>query len=70
MNRVVVVTGGTRGIGFACAKTFLKHGDKVVVASIDNEDIVKSSMDELSKYGEVSFLNVMWQYRKIVRMLF
>ena len=31
MDRVVIITGSTRGIGFAAAQRFLKEGDKIVV---------------------------------------
>lgn len=32
-DRVVLVTGGSRGIGLACAKWFLSNGDRVAVTS-------------------------------------
>lgn len=41
MDKIVIITGGTRGIGFATAKKFLEKGDKVVIASIDNEKLLK-----------------------------
>lgn len=56
MDRVVIVTGGTRGIGFATAKKFLLKKDKVVIASIDQEDIIEQAINELSSLGEVSFI--------------
>jgi NAD(P)-dependent dehydrogenase (short-subunit alcohol dehydrogenase family) len=31
MNRTVVITGSTRGIGFSTAEEFLRHGDRVVI---------------------------------------
>ena len=31
MKRVIVITGSTRGIGFATATEFLKQGDRVVI---------------------------------------
>ncbi len=38
MNRIVLITGGTKGIGLAVAKAFLQRGDTVVGASRNPQD--------------------------------
>lgn len=57
-NRVVLITGGTRGIGLATAKLFLKYGNRVAVASIDDEQTVKEAMNELEPLGDVSYFRL------------
>lgn len=37
LNRVAIVTGGSRGIGFSIAETLSKEGATVVLLDIDNE---------------------------------
>ncbi|WP_172562086.1 SDR family NAD(P)-dependent oxidoreductase [Vibrio furnissii] len=56
MNKVVMVTGGTRGIGFQTAKKYLSQGDKVAIASIDSEEVIQQALAELSSLGEVIFI--------------
>ena len=42
MDRIVIVTGGTKGIGFATAKKFLSCKDKVIILGRHEcEDAVK-----------------------------
>ena len=36
-RRVVIITGGAKGIGFACARRFFNDGDCVVIADIDKD---------------------------------
>ena len=53
MNRVVIITGGTNGIGLACARKFLTVGDKVVYLGRHQ----KSDVDaELARMGEAVFM--------------
>jgi 3-oxoacyl-[acyl-carrier protein] reductase len=45
-NKVVLVTGGTRGIGRACAEAFAKDGAKVAICG-RNEETARAAAEEL-----------------------
>lgn len=47
-EKVVIVTGGTRGIGFETVKAFLKQGAKVAMFG-SREETVNHALDELKK---------------------
>lgn len=50
-NKVAIITGGTRGIGYAVAEIFLKNGAKVAVLG-SREETVNKAVNSLSeKYG-------------------
>jgi NAD(P)-dependent dehydrogenase (short-subunit alcohol dehydrogenase family) len=42
MARVCLVTGGTRGIGYAVAEALLRAGDKVAITGTTNDGVVKA----------------------------
>jgi NAD(P)-dependent dehydrogenase (short-subunit alcohol dehydrogenase family) len=56
-GRVAIVTGGTRGIGFAIARAFVERGANVVVAS-RKEDAVAAAVKELDGIRAGSALGV------------
>lgn len=49
-GKVIVVTGGNTGIGFAICKVLAKQGAKVIVASRDSQKVMKS-VEELRAYS-------------------
>ena len=52
-NRVLI-TGASKGIGAACAKTFLEEGCSVVIVSRDAERLAKTAA-ALKPLGQVEF---------------
>ncbi len=36
-KRVIIITGGAKGIGYACVRRFYENGDRVVIADSDTE---------------------------------
>ena len=51
MNRTVIITGSTRGIGFSTAAEFLKSRDRVVIFCRHKEHVTKA-INQLAGLGE------------------
>ena len=49
-GRIVVVTGGARGIGFATAKRFARDGDFVILADVRGK-LAQQSAHEIGEHG-------------------
>ncbi len=49
-NKVTVITGGSRGIGFATAEAFLKEGAKVIVTASSQANADKAAAKLLEKH--------------------
>lgn len=52
-GKVAVVTGGSKGIGFAAAAKLLDLGAKVFICSRNKAEL-KAALDKLSAYGDVA----------------
>ena len=50
-NKVAIVTGGTRGIGFSIVKKYLDNGAKVILFGSKEESVAKaiSKLKEINK---------------------
>lgn len=44
-DKIVVITGGSKGFGKALTKAFLKEGSKVVISSRDKEEVKEAVME-------------------------
>src|SRR5437868_12491211 len=52
-DKVSVVTGGTKGIGYAIAKKLLEKEAKVFICARSKSEI-RDAISDLSKYGQVA----------------
>ena len=50
MNKIVLITGATSGIGLACAKKFAENGDKLILTG-RNEQRLNEIKKELTENG-------------------
>lgn len=53
MSRITLITGGTRGIGYALAEALLRAGDKVAVTGTTADGVVRAER-ELAALGSVA----------------
>jgi NAD(P)-dependent dehydrogenase (short-subunit alcohol dehydrogenase family) len=53
-GKVVLITGGSKGIGLACARSFAAEGARVAIASRSQENLNRA-LEELAKDGVQAF---------------
>ena len=58
MNKVVVVTGGTRGIGEAISREFAKNGYDIVINFVNSEEKAYNLKKELEEKYSIKVLPV------------
>ena len=56
-NKVAIITGGTKGIGYGIAEEYLKEGAKITICSRNAQEGVKAAK-ELGKLGAVSYTHL------------
>lgn len=54
-GRLALVTGGSKGIGTAVAKTYVKEGASVLICGRDEQALL-SACREISQYGEIEYI--------------
>jgi len=52
MSRVALITGGTRGIGYAVAEALMRAGDNVAITGTTNDGVIKAE-HALAPHGQV-----------------
>jgi NAD(P)-dependent dehydrogenase (short-subunit alcohol dehydrogenase family) len=52
-GRVVIITGGSRGLGFLLAREFLRQGAKVAICARDDEELFSAERELEAHGGEV-----------------
>jgi len=52
MSRVALITGGTRGIGYAVAEALMRTGDSVAITGTTNDGVIKAE-HALAPHGQV-----------------
>ena len=57
MNKIVLITGATSGIGLACAHKFAKNGDKLIITGRNAERLEQISNELSAEGAEVKVLN-------------
>ncbi|MDN3720808.1 3-oxoacyl-ACP reductase family protein [Roseibium salinum] len=67
-NKVAIITGAARGIGFAVAKRFVMDGAKVVIADVD-DSAGEAAAEDLKGLGEATYIHCNVAERLDVRNL-
>lgn len=52
-DKVAFITGSTRGIGWACARLFARHGATVLINGSGDKEFLEKKVEELSQNGSV-----------------
>lgn len=55
-GKVTIITGGARGIGFACARRFCEDGAKVIIADVDEDRGAEAEKALNDNGGDASFV--------------